>query len=120
MRTFKTIVFPTCKELRKVDAFRIEFDRNDYSGEQQINETSVKRGKYVQGVRDAIEQAARVRPYPYFFCPAGAPLLPSAMYLAKNSLASGVALSALRRRVARSGEASKLGTVPNNLAASSA
>lgn len=45
--TFKTIVFPTGKQLRKVDDFRMEFDRNDYSGEQQIIETVAKRGKYV-------------------------------------------------------------------------
>ncbi len=37
--TFKTIVFPTGKSLRKVDDFRMEFDRNDYSGEQQIVDT---------------------------------------------------------------------------------
>jgi hypothetical protein len=34
--TFKTIVFPTRQALRKIDDFRMEFDRNDYSGEQQI------------------------------------------------------------------------------------
>lgn len=45
--TFKTIVFPTGKQLRKVDDFRMEFDRNDYSGEQQIVETVAKRGKYI-------------------------------------------------------------------------
>jgi hypothetical protein len=45
--TFKTIVFPTGKQLRKVDDFRMEFDRNDYSGEQQIIETLAKRGKYI-------------------------------------------------------------------------
>jgi hypothetical protein len=45
--TFKTIVFPTGKQLRKVDDFRMEFDRNDYSGEQQIIDTVSKRGKYV-------------------------------------------------------------------------
>jgi hypothetical protein len=37
--TFKTIMFPTGKALRKVDDFRMEFDRNDYSGEQQIVDT---------------------------------------------------------------------------------
>jgi hypothetical protein len=45
--TFKTIVFPTGKSLRKVDDFRMEFDRNDYSGEQQIVDTLTKRGKFV-------------------------------------------------------------------------
>lgn len=45
--TFKTIMFPTGKSLRKVDDFRMEFDRNDYSGEQQIVDTLTKRGKYV-------------------------------------------------------------------------
>jgi hypothetical protein len=44
--TFKTIVFPTRMALRKVD-FRMEFDRNDYSGEQQIIDTLSKRGKFV-------------------------------------------------------------------------
>jgi hypothetical protein len=44
---FKTIVFPTSKVLRKVDDFRMEFDRNDYSGEEQIIETLTKRGKFV-------------------------------------------------------------------------
>jgi hypothetical protein len=45
--TFKTIVFPTGKSLRKVDDFRMEFDRNDYSGEQQIVDTLTKRGKFI-------------------------------------------------------------------------
>ena len=45
--TFKTIVFPTGKALRKVDDFRMEFDRNDYSGEQQIIDTLTKRGKFI-------------------------------------------------------------------------
>jgi len=45
--TFKTIVFPTGKSLRKVDDFRMEFDRNDYSGEQQILDTLAKRGKFI-------------------------------------------------------------------------
>jgi hypothetical protein len=43
--TFKTIVFPTGRALRRVDDFRMEFDRNDYSGEQQIVDTLSKRGK---------------------------------------------------------------------------
>lgn len=45
--TFKTIVFPTGKSLRVVDDFRMEFDRNDYSGEQQIIDTLAKRGKFI-------------------------------------------------------------------------
>jgi hypothetical protein len=45
--TFKTIVFPTGKALRKVDDFRMEFERNDYSGEQQIVDTLTKRGKFI-------------------------------------------------------------------------
>jgi hypothetical protein len=45
--TFKTIVFPTRQSLRKVDDFRMEFDRNDYSGEQQIIDTLAKRGKFI-------------------------------------------------------------------------
>jgi hypothetical protein len=45
--TFKTIVFPTGKSLRRVDDFRMEFDRNDYSGEQQILDLLAKRGKFV-------------------------------------------------------------------------
>jgi hypothetical protein len=45
--TFKTIVFPTGNSLRLVEDFRMEFDRNDYSGEQQIIETLSKRGKYI-------------------------------------------------------------------------
>lgn len=49
--TFKTIVFPTGRSLRRVDDFRMEFDRNDYSGEQQIIDTLTKRGKYVSSDR---------------------------------------------------------------------
>lgn len=45
--TFKTIVFPMTKVLRRVDDFRMEFDRNDYSGEQQIIDTLTKRGKFI-------------------------------------------------------------------------
>ncbi|WP_292426810.1 DUF499 domain-containing protein [Mesorhizobium sp.] len=45
--TFKTIMFPTGKSLRRVDDFRMEFDRNDYSGEQQIVELLTKRGKFI-------------------------------------------------------------------------
>jgi hypothetical protein len=46
--TFKTIVFPTTKTLRTIDDFRMEFDRNDYSGEQQIVDVLVKRGKFIR------------------------------------------------------------------------
>lgn len=46
--TFKTIVFPTTKALRTVEDFRMEFDRNDYSGEQQIVDVLVKRGKFIR------------------------------------------------------------------------
>jgi len=45
--SFKTIVFPMTKALRRVDDFRMEFDRNDYSGEQQIIDTLTKRGKFI-------------------------------------------------------------------------
>jgi len=45
--TFKTIVFPMMKILRRVDDFRMEFDRNDYSGEHQIIDTLTKRGKFI-------------------------------------------------------------------------
>jgi hypothetical protein len=49
--TFKTIVFPTGKALRRIDDFRMEFDRNDYSGEQQIVDTLTKRGKLITSDR---------------------------------------------------------------------
>ena len=45
--TFKTIVFPMTKSLRRVDDFRMEFDGNDYSGEDQIVATLTKRGKFI-------------------------------------------------------------------------
>lgn len=45
--TFKTIVFPIGKTLRKFDDFRMEFDSNDYQGEQQIIDTLAARSKYV-------------------------------------------------------------------------
>jgi hypothetical protein len=50
--TFKSIVFPmrdrTKKSfLRSIDDFRMEFDRNDYSGEQQVIDTLSKRGKFI-------------------------------------------------------------------------
>ena len=49
--TFKTIVFPTGKALRLVGDFRMEFDGNDYSGEQQIVDTLAKRGKLIPSDR---------------------------------------------------------------------
>jgi hypothetical protein len=54
--TFKSIVFPmrdrTKKNyLRSIDDFRMEFDRNDYSGEQQIIDTLSKRGKFIASTR---------------------------------------------------------------------
>jgi hypothetical protein len=45
--TFKTIVFPMTRMLRRIEDFRMEFDRNDYSGEQQIIDTLTKRGKFI-------------------------------------------------------------------------
>lgn len=47
--TFKTIVFPIKGTLRFVDDFRMEFDRNNYSGEQQIVDTLAKRHKLILG-----------------------------------------------------------------------
>lgn len=44
--TFKTIVFPVKGKLREVRDFEMRFDNNDYSGEQQIVDALVKRGKY--------------------------------------------------------------------------
>ena len=44
---FKTIIFPTGKQLRKVDDFRMEFEANDYRGEQQIIDILTKRGKFI-------------------------------------------------------------------------
>src|SRR4029077_2296809 len=49
--TFKTIMFPTGKSLRRVDDFRMEFDRNDYSGEQQIVDTLTKRVKFIPTIQ---------------------------------------------------------------------
>ncbi len=45
--TFKSVVFPTKKSLRRVDDFRMEFTGNDYNGEQQIIDLLIKRGKFV-------------------------------------------------------------------------
>lgn len=45
--TFKTIVFPIKGTLRRVDDFRMEFDRMDFSGEQQIVDTLARRGKLI-------------------------------------------------------------------------
>lgn len=44
---FKTIIFPTGKSLRKIDDFRMEFQANDYRGEQQILDLLTKRGKFI-------------------------------------------------------------------------
>ena len=49
--TFKTIVFPMRQALRLVGDFRMEFDGNDYSGEQQIVDTLAKRGKLIPSER---------------------------------------------------------------------
>ena len=54
--TFKSIIFPQRDRskgsiLRSIDDFRMEFERNDYSGELQIIETLVKRGKFVPSDR---------------------------------------------------------------------
>jgi len=54
--TFKSIIFPQRDRskgsiLRSIDDFRMEFERNDYSGEQQIIETLVKRGKFIPSDR---------------------------------------------------------------------
>jgi hypothetical protein len=61
--TFKTIVFPLKRDaLRRVDDFRMEFDRNDYSGEQQIIDTLTKRGKFIPSDQfDAKFDAIRLR-----------------------------------------------------------
>jgi hypothetical protein len=50
--TFKSIIFPMRDArkgsyLRSVDDFRMEFEGNDYSGEQQIIDTLAKRGKFI-------------------------------------------------------------------------
>jgi len=44
---FKTIVFPIKGSLRRVYDSRMEFDGNNYSGEKQIIDTLVKRGKFI-------------------------------------------------------------------------
>jgi hypothetical protein len=49
--TFKTIIFPSGRALRLVGDFRMEFDRNDYSGEQQIVDTLARRGKLIPSDR---------------------------------------------------------------------
>jgi hypothetical protein len=51
--TFKTIVFPMRQTLRLVGDFRMEFDGNDYSGEQQIVDTLAKRGKLIPSDRQS-------------------------------------------------------------------
>jgi hypothetical protein len=50
--TFKRIVFPMRDRsrndyLRAIDDFRMKFEGNDYSGEQQIVDTLAKRGKFI-------------------------------------------------------------------------
>lgn len=45
--TFKTIVFPVRSGLRRIEDFRMEFQGNDYNGEQQIIDVLTKRGKYI-------------------------------------------------------------------------
>ncbi|MGH7066950.1 MAG: hypothetical protein ACREEU_04105, partial [Acetobacteraceae bacterium] len=45
--SFKTVVFPVTKMLRRIEDFRMEFQGNDYRGEGQIIETLTKRGKFV-------------------------------------------------------------------------
>lgn len=44
--TFTTLVFPTDKGLRDYGQFRMEFDNNDYRGEEQILKTLETRGKF--------------------------------------------------------------------------
>jgi hypothetical protein len=44
--TFSTLVFPTDTGLRDYSQFRMEFDNNDYRGEEQILKTLEARGKY--------------------------------------------------------------------------
>lgn len=44
--TFTTLVFPTDKGLRDYGQFRMEFDNNDYKGEEQILKTLETRGKF--------------------------------------------------------------------------
>lgn len=44
--TFTTLVFPTDKGLREYGQFRMEFDNNDYRGEEQILKTLEARGRY--------------------------------------------------------------------------
>lgn len=44
--TFTTLVFPTASGLRSYAQFRMEFENNDYRGEQQILATLEGRGKY--------------------------------------------------------------------------
>lgn len=61
--TFKTIIFPTGKALRRVEDFRMEFQGNDYQGEQQIIDVLAKRGKFVppdkfDGMFDTMRQDA--------------------------------------------------------------
>jgi hypothetical protein len=54
--TFKSIIFPMRDPrkgsyLRSIDDFRMEFDHNDYRGEEQIVGTLAKRGKFISSDR---------------------------------------------------------------------
>ena len=44
--TFTTLVFPTASGLRDYGQFKMEFDNNDYKGEEQILKTLESRGKF--------------------------------------------------------------------------
>src|ERR1700732_2709792 len=66
----KTIVFPTGRALRKVGDFHMEFERNDYSGEQQIIDTLKKQGKFIPSeVRRRIRAVAPRCAGKYFSTP---------------------------------------------------
>jgi hypothetical protein len=59
--TFRAIVFPTGRSLRQVADFRIEFDRDDDAGEQQILDALTRRGKFVPGEKfDAAFETLRL------------------------------------------------------------
>lgn len=45
--TFSSLAFPTEVQLREYSQFRMQFDNNDYSGEEQILKTLKERGKYL-------------------------------------------------------------------------
>lgn len=44
---FKTVIFPIDRRLRAYGDLRIEFQGNDYSGEDQILKTPAERGKFI-------------------------------------------------------------------------